>query len=47
MLDWENYLTHGVDYSLDVFAGSLSSVLFNELSRTIKAGRSMEYAIVL
>lgn len=46
LLDWENYLTRGVEYSVDVFTGSLSSVLFNELSRTSNAGRGTIPAVL-
>lgn len=38
LLDWKTYLTHGVDYPLDLYSGSLSSVLFQEMVRTSKAG---------
>ncbi|KAJ5595462.1 uncharacterized protein N7459_001670 [Penicillium hispanicum] len=41
-LNWEDYLTRGVDYSLNVYAGSLSSVLFDMLGRTIKGGKAMD-----
>ncbi|KAJ5105964.1 hypothetical protein NUU61_003311 [Penicillium alfredii] len=40
LLDWKTYLTHGVDYPLDLYSGSLSSVLFQEMARTSKAGKA-------
>ncbi|KAJ5165827.1 hypothetical protein N7492_006123 [Penicillium capsulatum] len=40
LLEWDTYLTRGVDYTLDLYSGSLSSVLFQELARTSKAGEA-------
>lgn len=41
LLDWETSIARGVDYTLDLYAGSLSSVLFKELTRTTKGGKGM------
>jgi hypothetical protein len=44
MRHWKDDLTRGVDYTLNLYARSLSSILFQELSRTTRGGKGMNSA---